>query len=144
MGSIFRRTLFLGTEFSRGPTIPSAGKALLNALTWVSVYQRAGTSRAFLWHLGPTVFNLWDWVQAVPFPHSAVRAACQPILWAWTYYALHCRETVRRFQWILRGSAERSKVEEVAPSALPWGVERDSKDSTFWLFPKLCLHPGCP
>lgn len=64
MGSIFKELSFLGTEVSRGPTTPSAGKALLNALTWVSVYQRAGTS-SFSVAFGPTVFNLWDWVQAV-------------------------------------------------------------------------------
>lgn len=59
--------------------------------------------------------------------------------------ALHCRETVRRFQWILEAQRVRSKVEEAAPSVLlPLGEwNRDSKDST-GSFPNSALHPGCP
>ena len=40
----FLKNSFLGTDFSRGPTAPSAGKALLNALTRVSVVPEG-------WHL---------------------------------------------------------------------------------------------
>ena len=40
----FLNNSFLGTDFSRGPTAPSAGKALLNALTRVSVVPEG-------WHL---------------------------------------------------------------------------------------------
>lgn len=62
--AFLKNSLFWALSSPGAPPQPSAGKALLNALTWVSVYQRAGTS-SFSMAFGPTVFNLWDWVQAV-------------------------------------------------------------------------------
>lgn len=81
-----------------------------------------------------------------PRPHSAVRAACQPILWSQTYYVPYTAGDSEEIPVDPLGARlVRSEVKEEAPSSLlPLGEwSGDSKDST-GSFLNSALHPSYP